>query len=50
MTKFESLWEDFQKALLRLEEVLKEKRSDIIRDSAIKRFEIAFDLVWKMLI
>jgi nucleotidyltransferase substrate binding protein (TIGR01987 family) len=47
MTKFQSLHEDFTSALSRFEEVLKEKKTDIVRDSAIKRFEIAFDLAWK---
>jgi|SRR3989338_273853 len=49
MTKYESLWEDFQEAVKRLEEILKEPRSDIVRDSAIKRFELVFDLSWKTL-
>lgn len=49
MTKFQSLFEDFESALLRLEEVLKEKKTDYIRDAAIKRFEIVFDLAWKTL-
>lgn len=39
--------EDFQKAIKRLEEVLKLSKTDINRDSAIKRFEICFDLSWK---
>ena len=47
MTKFESLREDFTNALLRLEEALQEKKTDIVRDSAIKRFEMAFELAWK---
>jgi len=47
MTKFQSLYEDFSNALLRLDEILQEKKTDIVRDSAIKRFEIAFDLAWK---
>ena len=47
MTKFQSLFEDFESALLRLDEVLKEKKTAFIRDAAIKRFEIAFDLAWK---
>ena len=47
MTKLESLKEDFQNALSRLEEVLKVPKTDITRDSAIKRFEIVFDLAWK---
>jgi len=39
--------EDFQKTIERLEEVLKLKKTEIIRDSAIKRFELCFDLAWK---
>jgi len=47
MSKLDSLIEDLEKAILRLEEVLKEKKNDFIRDSAIKRFEISFDIAWK---
>lgn len=47
MTKFQSLYDDFKNALFRFEEILKEKKTDIVRDSAIKRFEIVFDLAWK---
>jgi len=39
--------EDFKKAIKRLEEVLKVKRTPVVRDSAIKRFELCFDLAWK---
>jgi nucleotidyltransferase substrate binding protein (TIGR01987 family) len=39
--------EDFGKAVKRLEEVLKFKKTDVVRDSAIKRFELCFDLAWK---
>ena len=39
--------EDFKKSIKRLEEVLKLKKTKITRDSAIKRFEICFDLSWK---
>lgn len=49
MTKLESLIEDFDKSLLRLEEVIKLEKSDIVRDAAIQRFEMAFDLCWKTL-
>jgi len=49
MTKFTSLSEDFKTALLRLEEVLQMEKNDVIRDSAIQRFEIVFDLAWKTL-
>ena len=46
-TKFESSREGFSKALVRFQEILQEKKTDIVRDSAIKRFEMAFDLAWK---
>lgn len=49
MTKFQSLHEDYNKALKRFEEILKEPKNDIVRDSAIKRFELVFDLGWKTL-
>lgn len=49
MTKYQSIMEDFEKALQRLEEVLALEKDEIIRDSAIKRFEIVFDLGWKTL-
>jgi nucleotidyltransferase substrate binding protein (TIGR01987 family) len=49
MTKLESLKEDFQKILIKLEEVLNLEKTDINRDSAIQRFEIAVDLAWKTL-
>lgn len=49
MTKLEALKKHYQKAVNRLEEVLKEKKNDIVRDSAIKRFEFTFDLSWKLL-
>jgi nucleotidyltransferase substrate binding protein (TIGR01987 family) len=47
VTKLQSLREDFESAVLRLEEVLEQSKTDYIRDAAIKRFEIAFDLAWK---
>lgn len=40
-------FQDFQKAIGKLDKVLKEKKTEITRDSAIKRFEICFDLAWK---
>lgn len=39
--------DDFTSSLSKLEEVLNSPKSDISRDSAIKRFELAFDLAWK---
>ena len=47
MTKPEALIEDFASATDRLREVLNEKKSTLIRDAAIKRFELVFDLSWK---
>jgi len=38
---------DFTKAIKRLNEVLNLEANEIVRDSAIKRFEICFDLAWK---
>ena len=39
--------EDFERAVKRLEEVLELKKTPVVRDSAIKRFELCFDLAWK---
>lgn len=41
------LFQDFQNAVTRLKEVLVIPKSSITRDSAIKRFELCFDLAWK---
>jgi nucleotidyltransferase substrate binding protein (TIGR01987 family) len=49
MTKFESLLEDFERILMKLDEVLRSEKTEINRDSAIQRFEIAVDLAWKTL-
>lgn len=49
MSKFESLLKDLEQALLRLGEVLQQEKNEFIRDSAIKRFEIVFDLGWKVI-
>ncbi len=48
MEKFESLFKDYQKTLNRLREALNYKKTDIVRDSAIKRFELTFDVSWKL--
>ena len=40
---------DFKKAISRLKEVLDLEKSDVVRDSAIKRFEMCFDLAWKVI-
>lgn len=43
------LFKDFQKSLTRLKEGLKKNKSILIRDACIKRFEITFELSWKLL-
>lgn len=47
MSKFEATIEEFREALGEFEEVLKVEKNDIVRDSAIKRFELTFELAWK---
>lgn len=47
MTKSESLKQQYKKAFKRFQEILQEPKSEIARDSAIKRFEIIFDITWK---
>lgn len=42
-----NLLEDFRRATVRLAEVLNIEKTEVIRDSAIKRFELCFDLAWK---
>lgn len=49
MTKLDVLKKQYQKAVKRFEEILKKRKTDIIRDSAIKRFEFTFDLSWKLI-
>jgi len=41
------IFEDFKKAIQRLQESLDLEKSAVVRDSAIKRFELCFDLAWK---
>src|SRR5205823_11399118 len=47
--KTASLRSDFATAATRLEEALALPKNDIVRDSAIQRFEISFELCWKYL-
>lgn len=47
MSKLEAIMKQFESALQRLDEVLKEPKNAIIRDSAIQRFEFSLDLAWK---
>jgi nucleotidyltransferase substrate binding protein (TIGR01987 family) len=41
--------EDLEKSLRRFEEVLKEPKTTIVRDSVIQRFKFTFELFWKVL-
>ena len=47
MTKFDALKKDYSQAVRRLGEVLAMRKTKVIRDSAILRFELCFDLAWK---
>ena len=49
MSKFEAVTNQLIQAIARLEEVLNMESSDIIKDSAIQRFEFSLDLAWKTL-
>lgn len=49
MTKLESLLDDFGNAINRLNEVLEMEKNEVIRDSAIQRFEFNFELAWKII-
>jgi len=47
MTKNQAIENDLLEATKRFEEALAMPFSEIVRDSAIKRFELCFDLAWK---
>ncbi len=49
MTNTSPILEDFKKSIKKLEEVLILGKTDVVRDSAIKRFELCFDLCWKLI-
>jgi nucleotidyltransferase substrate binding protein (TIGR01987 family) len=49
MTKQDAQSVQFKKALARLNEGLAAPQSDIVRDSAIQRFEFSIDMAWKLL-
>ncbi len=40
---------EFNRCLKKFEEVLQKPKDDIVRDSAIKRFELCFEIAWKSL-
>ena len=48
MTKLQIQTEQFEQIIARLKDVMNKERNEYMRDSAIKRFEIAFDLSWKL--
>lgn len=47
MTKFEATLIEFENTVKNLKAALAEEKTEFIRDSAIKRFELAFDMAWK---
>ena len=49
MSKTDVSLKQFQNALARLTEVLKKEKNEVYRDSAIKRFELCFDISWKLI-
>ncbi len=49
MTKQDAQQAQLKRALSRLNEVLAAPESDIVRDSAIQRFEFSMDMAWKLL-
>lgn len=49
MTKTDAIKPKYKQALLRFEEILAKEKDDVVRDSAILRFELIFDLSWKLI-
>lgn len=47
MTKFQATIQEFRDSVEELAQVLQKPKDEFMRDSAIKRFELAFDLSWK---
>ncbi len=47
--KLQFLMQQFERAISKLDEVLRAEYSEITRDSAIQRFEFTFELCWKAL-
>lgn len=43
------LFDDFKKSVKQLHDVLKMRKSVFVRDASIKRFELTFELSWKLL-
>jgi nucleotidyltransferase substrate binding protein (TIGR01987 family) len=49
VTRAQPLRADFERAVTRLDEALALPKDPIVRDSAIQRFQISFELCWKFL-
>lgn len=47
ISKLSEVYQSFSEALTRLEDALRQKKNEFMRDSAIQRFEFTFDLCWK---
>lgn len=43
----ENVYEQYRSMVKKYTEILEQPESDIIRDAAIKRFELTFELAWK---
>lgn len=48
-SKLDKFTGQFEKATDRLREALKKEKDEFIKDSAIKRFEICYELCWKLI-
>jgi len=48
-SKYENIRKQYKRSVQKLQEVMLEKETEIIRDSAIQRFEFTFELAWKTL-
>ena len=47
MSRFQERLSDYSKAVDRLEDALKEEKSEIVIDGVLHRFEFTFELAWK---
>ena len=45
--KLENLIRQLRDACTKLEDAMRQKKDEFIRDSAIQRFEFTFELAWK---
>lgn len=49
MSKLANQISQYQNALTSFADVLRQEKNEYLRDSAIKRFELIFDLSWKLI-